>query len=319
MKKFILLILVAFFTATTTLAQEATATLNHKDSLTTFYGMDALVSACKNAVNGDVITLSHGQFISPTISKDITIIGSGMDTDTVQGIMPTIIFGETTISTSNCSFKNLYLQGIYPNYHSTPKINFEKCWINSHRNAGSAAHFFLYNCIAYTKSLYKIQAINSFLSIDNGSRNCIDGIYDNCVLKIQNVNSPDCRIEYSTLTNCIIIDNNTDIVAFGPNVYLTNTLYVGAETAPFTGCNIGKAWQVGSDTEIFKTGSKYYELTDEIKEKYKGIDGKELGIYGGAHTFSPYPITHHITRCDVAPKTTPDGKLSVHIEVSGAE
>ena len=323
MKKSIILFLLTFIATTTIYAQEATATLNHNNTLTTYYGVDALKSACANAQNGDVITLSHGQFNGPLINvNELTIIGNAMDADTTRGIMPTIILGQTKINTETTSFKNLCLKELYT-YHNTSSatnrrnINFERCRIKSHTFTTSATtSFLLYNCIAKLGLINEIHAINSLVDLAASScKFCKEGIYDNCVLYLRNY----CYIINSTLTDCIVIDYNVNNHAFDSNVYLANTLYVGAETEPFINCFVGKAWQTGADTKIFKDDSQYYELTDEIKEKYKDTDDKELGIYGGAHTFSPNPITHHITRCDVAPKTTPDGKLSVHIWVSGAE
>lgn len=100
--------------------------------------------------------------------------------------------------------------------------------------------------------------------------------------------------------------------------YLISTLVATDCNTTFQDCNVKNVWKIPYNTKIFKENS-YYELIDEIKNKYTGTDGKELGIYGGSHIFSHKPMTHRITKCEVAPKTTPDGKLSVHIEVSGPE
>lgn len=65
---------------------------------------------------------------------------------------------------------------------------------------------------------------------------------------------------------------------------------------------------------VFKEGT-FYQLTDEAK-KYIGDDGTEVGIYGGSLGFDPTPTNPQITKFNVAPKTTADGKLSVDIEVN---
>ena len=59
-----------------------------------------------------------------------------------------------------------------------------------------------------------------------------------------------------------------------------------------------------------------FELTDAAKQKYKGTDGTEVGMYGGSFPFDPTTSNPRITRCVVAPKSTADGKLSIDIEVS---
>ena len=67
----------------------------------------------------------------------------------------------------------------------------------------------------------------------------------------------------------------------------------------------------GSDNFSF---NELYELTDEAKAKYIGSDGTQIGIYGGMG-FDLVPSTLQITKCEVAPRSTTDGKLSVSIEV----
>lgn len=61
------------------------------------------------------------------------------------------------------------------------------------------------------------------------------------------------------------------------------------------------------------------ELTDEAKTTYLGMDGKEVGLYGGNLPYDENPSNPQITKCNVAAKSTADGKLSVDIEVKGAE
>ena len=62
-----------------------------------------------------------------------------------------------------------------------------------------------------------------------------------------------------------------------------------------------------------------FELTDAAKTQYLGSDRTEVGIYGGSLPFDPTPTNPQITKCNVASKSTADGKLSVDIEVSAAE
>jgi hypothetical protein len=62
-----------------------------------------------------------------------------------------------------------------------------------------------------------------------------------------------------------------------------------------------------------------FELTDAAKTQYLGMDGTQVGIYGGDFAFDPAPSTPRITKCVVAPKSTADGKLKVTITVSATE
>ena len=75
-------------------------------------------------------------------------------------------------------------------------------------------------------------------------------------------------------------------------------------------------------TSVFKTFNgtdrfsfnELYELTDEAKAMYLGTDGTQIGLHGGIG-FDLVPSTLQITKCEVAPRSTKDGKLSVKIEV----
>ena len=77
---------------------------------------------------------------------------------------------------------------------------------------------------------------------------------------------------------------------------------------------------------IFKTHNSYgyndselFTLTETAKAKYLGTDSKQVGIYGGNLPYEEDPTTPQITKCNVAAKSTADGKLSVDIEVKAAE
>ena len=69
---------------------------------------------------------------------------------------------------------------------------------------------------------------------------------------------------------------------------------------------------------LFKPDT-FYEMTDEAKSEYVGQDGTEMGIYGGNLPYDTRILSPQITKCNVAAKTTADGKLSVDIEVKAAE
>ena len=83
--------------------------------------------------------------------------------------------------------------------------------------------------------------------------------------------------------------------------------------------------KIAATSAVFKSfdgtysDQQTFELTDTAKETYKGIDGTEIGIYGGNMPFSAVTTNPQITKCNVAAKSTADGKLSVDIEVNGGE
>ena len=62
-----------------------------------------------------------------------------------------------------------------------------------------------------------------------------------------------------------------------------------------------------------------FELTDEAKTKYLGTDGTQVGIHGGSIPFDITPTNPQITKCNVASKSTIDGKLSVDIQINAID
>lgn len=338
MKKNILLLLAIFLASVASYAQQATATLNHNDTITTFYGIGALVEAYNSAAPGDVITLSSGQFTAPTITKDnLTIIGAGMDgdairmePDTSKWVLPTFLVGDFKLGVSgkiffgsitlkNLVINNLYLRESY--FGDNSSIIAERCLFKSYnvyptyKESGSVSYT-LYNCYGNFPGVKRINAVNSYIRLGHYAAYCQDGIYTNCIVKLDSRTNVSCDIANSTLSNCIVFKGGAT-KTFKDGVLCQNTLYIGAETDAFSGVSAVNCWSA-TDSNIFKEGT-YYELIEEIAQKYLGTDGTEIGMYGGAHSFSPTPIGPRITRCDVAPKTTPDGKLSVHIEVGTAQ
>jgi hypothetical protein len=83
---------------------------------------------------------------------------------------------------------------------------------------------------------------------------------------------------------------------------------------------------VSNFSDIFKTftGSndsefEDYKLTSAAASTYLGDNGTQVGIYGGSMPFNPMVNNPFITKCTVAEKSTPQGKLSVDIEVRPAQ
>lgn len=77
---------------------------------------------------------------------------------------------------------------------------------------------------------------------------------------------------------------------------------------------------------IFKTfnGENYneyetFELTSTAASTYLGDDHTQVGMYGGSMPYEAFPSHPIITKCTVAEKSTPAGKLSVDIEVRPAQ
>ena len=117
MKK-LFLCLVSLLTVTVNYAQNTlVATLSHGENVQVFYGAKALVDAHNAAENGDIITLSSGNFSIASITKAVTIRGAGMYDSEDKSIKATTIssngsFGLTLNIPKNLS-QQLIVEGVY--------------------------------------------------------------------------------------------------------------------------------------------------------------------------------------------------------------
>lgn len=79
--------------------------------------------------------------------------------------------------------------------------------------------------------------------------------------------------------------------------------------------------EVDNYEDVFETfwgtiiNENIYQLKEEVATSFMGHDGSEVGIYGGIMPYTPRPTYMIMKRCNVAPRSTVDGKLSVDIEI----
>lgn len=291
-----------------------------------------------------------------TITKAITLRGAGMELDTLNNVDPTIIQGNLVLNIPETATDNFILEAIdlshYIYYCGTLKApQFIKSRMNgieqstSDNNArvtdASALH-----CIISVR--FNLPANSSATLINCYVRDpyCIDAKtscfeMQNCVIRCEIPNN----IQTSTIRNSIIIyehggKSGSKHYALAPTTAAYNC--VGVWTRKY-----GTAYTEGdylfyfqtnttntelsrqtAYTNIFKDYDFYsnnlsnfsttrLELAESFKSLYKGSDGTELGIYGGTFPFDPISTNPRITKCEVAGKTTADGKLSVTVEVNG--
>lgn len=333
MKKMILMLVAAIVAATATYAQSSMlATLSHEGTISTYYGSSALKDAYAAAVDGDVITLSSGSFTATDITKGITIRGAGMGIDAQTKSDPTILTGDFTINIPAESTGRLTLEGISHNEKLTIIGTFNNGTFIKSRfyhifgwNAEFITNLTMIHCrVAYLFEMSRNTSQNSgsivnSIICDLQSAKNIDIV--NSVLTVDHNTNGFSSIGSSlSLKNCILYSQyNTSLGG-------TNTVYNCVGNQPKTFYNIHNGTnKVAEMASIFKTftgtyaDDEMFELTDEAKTTYLGLDGTQIGIHGGNMPFSSTPSNPQITKCNVAAKSTADGKLSVDITVSGAE
>ena len=354
MKK-LLLTFVALVCATVSYAQGSLlATLSHDGQISAYYGASALKAALEAATDGDVITLSSGQFNAVNITKAITLRGAGMSvsTDSINPHESTIIQGNYTINLADSLAGRIVMEGLYMNgtvtYSGVLKnAQFLKCRFSGLASgSGKITNTAFIHCrfadychIADNSNAYFINCVVNRLR-QNSSTSNVE--MDNCFVHFQCVSSSDAfKPEYCVNTyfkNCVLAYHTTNYSSSYSNSLPNsctayNCVGIGNGYSIFSNIaykNNTNTWVGGSVASIFKTYTGYqsisiisdsetFELTDEAKTKYLGTDGTQIGLYGGNLIYNENPTTPQITKCNVAAKSTADGKLSVDIEVKAAE
>lgn len=332
MKRIFISLLTVIACSMAAMAQDSrVATLQHGTNFRTYYGADAFVSAHNDASNGDVITLSAGEFNVDVISKAVTVRGEGMDVTVLNSY------------SINCTIPNdesysLCLEGLTLKAYSQVKFSSDggsatvimsKCSITG--NAPGVA-FEKCNSVSLNSKFesYVISSSNSSVIVKNsiflrGINKSSDLILSGTSFDIQNcfiVNSNLKEMVNSSIKNSIIgvrdgveysIDESVTsshcLVREGGSGF-DNSWYVTG-TAP-TPDPWGETPVVTLWDDLFT--EEPYHLTEEAAQTYVGTDGTEVGIYGGDYPYNEIPDYPLVKSIDVK-GIHENGKLSVDIKV----
>lgn len=340
MKKLLLLFAAMLVAVAASHAQTPTATLSHEGTVKCFYGADAFVNAVDEAADGDIINLSSGYFNGTDIDKAVSIKGAGMSADTINVIEQTIIGldGKShSITNNDVNIEGIYFLNRVELKATNIKIN--KCTFKGelYQYSGTEDNIlinYLYNCkclstvgrySSATLSYANLNVINCYIdAISIGQSPTYNFSFINSIIGSTSANN-----YYCSFINCIIIINNSNYLS-----YINSSNYVyycvgynqnGTIFNHIIDYNNTNS-VVSNLSELFKTfsGTNYseyetFELTTEAASTYLGDDGTQVGIYGGSMPFNPRVNNPYITKCTVAEKSTPQGTLSVHIEVKPAQ
>lgn len=334
MLRVLVLALVATIISVAASGQTPLATLSHEGNLTSYYGVDALKEAYNAAANGDVISLSAGTFNAISIEKNITIRGAGMEQDPQTGALPTTIAGNFSILTANIAdeqYDTVTLESIRTTddiitYTNCMNLKIIKCSL--YRIEGTRS----FN--DSSTNPYTILILNSKIReqlYTQGSVNCYNSIIKYITgLKYENYHTSltNCACMLSsdvyraTINNCILFIPSSTY--FHSSSALYNNVFTGSNASNLGSTSLTQNNHI-CDSSIFKesttgmTATATFELTDEAAATYLGTDGTQVGIYGGSLPYDPTPNNPRITKFNVAPRTTADGKLSVDLSVSAVD
>ena len=340
MKKIFYLSLMAMLmVCSKSFGQTLVATLTHGETVTFYYGDSAFVFAQRAAIHGDEILLSSGSFITLGIDKAITLRGAGMEEDSLTAIAPTILRNDCWVDIANPGDNHLQVEGIcfqhnfYFSY-SNPIVQpqFSNCQFRSHiymysnynQPANVSDAVFIHCKIAYgpcNGSSYSYNATATFI-------NCIlKGVStnDNVFYTFRNCNIQcDAReLSDATIANCIIynVDYGGSAVGggFPESTHLSNCVSQSEKTFANSMNTTNKVVAMknlfeGYSGDTFYMPTFNYKLKEAAATTYLGVDGTQVGIWGGNLPFNAIPNGPRVKKLAVGNQQA-DGKLKVTVEV----
>lgn len=290
------------------------ATLQHGETVSVYYGADALKSAYTAAEAGDQISLSGGTFNSVNIEKPLKIYGAGAWTqDAAKNKYITYLTGDFTIKQPD-GVEGLHIEGICCQNRISCQgditaMTFKKCYLNDLdlQNANTT------NCNINQCWLIK------FNPDDNSKILCVS----NSVIEYLKGNNAEATF---SLLNCVVSNTSSTIVSAMFKNSVVYTYYInGIATISYYNCivshnpsgikdNVVVYYFNNSDWKGLLTND-FWHLADDHKNKVTGTDGTEIGIYGGSTPFSQVPSNPQVTTKEVAAQSDSNGKLKVKMVV----
>lgn len=289
--------------------------------------------------NREVTSISN-RFIlalSANIEKTVTIEGIKFNSDVEfstssshfanNSIFLKCYFGKISSVLGNSSFYNCIIASEITFYGANlTNVNLFNCYVNDphHPNYSNISVKFT-NCNVRFSSTYQTPS-----SVDNGHRvwEMNYAKYSNCIFlgNIWNSRADTKITDFDIPTNCSATNclscycayqdaTETEKAPYDYDIFdeMSNTTNKYLEKGKPIAETITSVFKTYNGTDDF-TFHELYELTDEAKALYIGSDDTQVGIYGGIG-FDLVPSTLQITKCEVSPRSTADGKLSVSIEI----
>lgn len=333
MKKLFFTLCAAVISMAASAQDNLVVTLSHEDNISSYYGVDAMKEAYEDAVDGDVITLSAGEFNNPTtIEKALIIRGTGMKTSDeiadVTALKNSIIWNLPEELQVTPLIEGVYISGLtFYGKNSSAVAYVKKCTYNLLAFYGGT--YYCKDCLSYWNNYPRIEANTN--TVNNSP------IYSNVV--IQNSVLRDLKVSqynHALVENCILNHSSNSGLA---NTTLRNSIityanYVfdascdvsycidgtGSDPLRNLGTNSSNNWVLEGSYAPYQSlfeqynGKYNWHLTEEAAATYNGNDGTQVGIYGGANPFDP-TITAPKVRKIVLNQQVSNGKLGVTIEV----
>ena len=250
-------------------------------------------------------------------------------------ISNTIIYNETTLTIPNDATHHLTMEGLYfindVVYRILYNPQFTKCHFHNLKwdgNINTMQNATITNCIV--ECFYNYYSGNQWVALgtqfynsvilsfsDAGGNGGSPASFSNCIL-FQNPQYMTSRL----FQNCILYYGwqysgaANSSTAF--NCMFINTVFSANLFSDMAGHVL---WNKNNMDSVFKNfngtfgSTTTFELQDSIAANYLGLDGTQIGIYGGAHPFSPKVTSPVIKSINVAQRNNSEGKLEVNVEM----
>ncbi len=331
--KTIYLLSFLLFVGFTSTAQQKVA-LNRNGTTQIYGGSNPFNDAYLAASSGDTIYLPGGNLPYPaTIAKSLVIIGAGHYPATTVATNRTVINGSLTI---NEGANNLHLEGIeitgtllFNTNHKVDGVVVKRCRINVIGYSGNGTTPCVNNTIREC-------VINAHVDFSNAKSslfsNNIVGSTVNQGIEIGVSNNIFLHNSYSHLFNNVDNSSISNNIIF-QQTYGMDRLQTACELSTFSNNIFTGIPLVDSNTYVNnhnsvaitglfvnQTGNAFdythdYHLVNPTT--YLGLDGKQVGIYGGLFPFkeSALPVNPNIVSKIIVPQTNASGELNIQVQV----
>ena len=325
-----------FVVVFSTTAQQKVA-LHHVGTTTIFSGSNPLIDAYTAAVANDTIYLPGGTFAPPAnFDKKIAVFGTG------HYEIATVATGKTFIN-GNVILKenadNFYIEGIEINGNFTFSDNeavnqviIKRCKINGALNVVGnlslpSTNFGLFGSVVLG-NIDLANAQNVLISnsiIQSRVFNSIGNVFNNNIMLDEYVNygneAPINGDNNQVNNNIFTKVNYANVINGNGNVAKNNLCALAAPGFGNLPTLSGNYFGIAQSTIfISQSGPSFSYLQDyhlQNTTSYLGIDGTQVGIYGGVFPYkeSAIPLNPHIETKTIAPQTNASGELNIQVLV----
>ncbi len=314
------------------------AMLHGTGGVQVFEGIAALSSAYDASAEGDTIYLSGGGFTAPaTFNKSLIIFGVGHYADYTANKTKTIISGTVNLSENADNFRMEGVEIAGSIYFGTDEgidnVLIRYCTIKDDINVRGTSgtnpshNLAIVNCVVNREILLDNAVntvVNNSIVIDQIKNSYGNTIANNILM----FNYTGVGSSYSIHGDNNICNNNIFLQSgskcvTGTSNQIHNNLFVHASPSLGTSpVSSGNYTGIAHET-IFVNQSGYafsyeHDYNLDAPGTYPGVDGSQVGIYGGGFPYKEgaIPSNPHFESVDISSTTTPDGKLHIEIKAT---